>query len=302
MYHNPVLLHSSLEGLNLKDDGTYVDCTFGGGGHSRAILEKLGPNGKLLAFDQDPDSWNNQIDDSRFQLIKMNFRHISRGLRLHGIKQVDGILADLGVSSHQFDKAERGFSLRFDGPLDMRMNPSAGQSAGEWLQMVEEDELIAVLRNYGEVPNARRLAQALIAKREGNGLMRTSELADFLEPFAPRQKKHAYKAQVFQALRIQVNGELDALRELLTVSLQLLVDSGRLVVISYHSLEDRMVKHFMKEGWLEGEAERDEKGRRHFRLRATHRKPIIPSSEEIEENSRARSARLRTAQRVEEWV
>lgn len=303
MYHNPVLLQASLEGLQLKPDGVYVDCTFGGGGHSKAILEQLGENGKLFAFDQDPDAWQNELThDARFTLIKLNFRHLSRGLRMHKQQKVDGILADLGVSSHQFDTADRGFSLRFDGPLDMRMNPTIGISAADWLAQADEASLIRVLREYGEVPNARRLAQAILARQQLQPFQRTLELATFLEAFAPKQKWHAYKAQVFQALRIEVNGELDALRELLQASLDVLHLEGRMVIISYHSLEDRMVKHFMREGWLDDDAERDEKGRRHFRLRAVHRKPIAADDAEIEGNSRARSARLRTAERVEAWI
>lgn len=303
MYHNPVLLHASLQGLQLKPDGVYVDCTFGGGGHSQAILAQLGENGKLFAFDQDPDAWQNELsDDPRFTLIKLNFRHLSRGLRMHKQQKVDGILADLGVSSHQFDTANRGFSLRFDGPLDMRMNPTIGLSASEWLAQADEASLQRVLREYGEVPNARQLARAMMERQQQQAFQRTLDLAAFLEAYAPRQKWHTYKAQVFQALRIEVNGELEALRELLQSSLEVLHLEGRLVMISYHSLEDRMVKHFMREGWLEGEAERDEKGRRHFRMRAVHRKPIVADEEEMEGNSRARSARLRTAERVEAWM
>jgi 16S rRNA (cytosine1402-N4)-methyltransferase len=302
MYHDPVLLQESLDGLNICPGGTYVDCTFGGGGHSKAILNLLNEKGRLFSFDQDPDAWNNELDDPRFTLIKMNFRHIQKGLRLHQVNKVDGILADLGVSSHQFDQGERGFSIRFDGPLDMRMNPKAGISAAEWLSTSTQEEIQWALSTYGEVFNARKLAVALYAQKEKKAITSTAELSNFLESFAPRDRWHTYKAQVFQAIRIVVNQEMEALHRLLSSCIDLLQLNSRLVVISYHSLEDRMVKQFMKEGWLDGETERDEKGRRHFRLKPIHRKPLIPSSKELERNSRSRSAKLRTAKRLEEWV
>jgi len=302
MYHKPVLLEESLERMGLKPGGIYVDCTFGGGGHSRELLSRLDADGRLFAFDQDPDAWENALDDPRFCLIRMNFRHIKKGLRLHGVQKVDGILADLGVSSHQFDAAQRGFSLRFEGPLDMRMNPLSGVTAADWLEACDEKELRWVLNTYGEVPNAGRLAAALRKRLDQGKLESTAELSEFLEGFAPAQKIHSYKAQVFQALRIVVNQEMEALRELLADSIELLSLQGRLVIISYHSLEDRMVKQFMREGWADGDVERDERGRRHFRLRPMHRKPLSPDSAQIEENTRARSAKLRAAERLEEWV
>lgn len=301
MYHEPVLLNESVDGLAIKPNGVYVDCTFGGGGHSKEILSRLNEEGRLYAFDQDADAANNAIDDLRFSLLPMNFRFIERGLRIHNLRKVDGILADLGVSSHQFDTAARGFSLRFDGPLDMRMNTASKLSAAELLMQVDEPELIHILRTYGEIPNAKRLATALIERRGSQPIKSTFELVDLLNGFSPVQKKHSYQAQVFQALRIAVNEELEALRALLESSLSLLDEGGRLSIISYHSLEDRMVKRFVKEGWMDDEAQRDAFGRRHFRFQPVHKKTIDPSEEEIASNPRARSARLRVAERVELW-
>ena len=302
MYHEPVLLSESLDSLAIRPDGIYVDCTFGGGGHSRAILGQLSDDGHLFAFDQDPDAWKNAPDDPRFTLIKLNFRHLQKGLRLHNCTGVNGILADLGVSSHQFDTPERGFSLRFDGPLDMRMNPSNSTTAESILRDFTKEEIAQILHEYGEVPRAHWLAKEIVKQRAIKAFQTTAELSLFLEERAPRNKEHTFKAQVFQALRIAVNKELKALEELLLDSLEVLAEGGRLVVISYHSLEDRIVKRFMREGWPGGEAERDEKGRRHFRFRPVFRKPIIPGSAEQADNNRARSAKLRSAERVEEWA
>ena len=301
MYHEPVLLNESVDGLAIKPNGVYVDCTFGGGGHSKEILSRLNEEGRLYAFDQDADAANNAIDDLRFSLLPMNFRFIERGLRIHNLRKVDGILADLGVSSHQFDTAARGFSLRFDGPLDMRMNTASKLSAAELLMQVDEPELIHILRTYGEIPNAKRLATALIERRGSQPIKSTFELVHLLNGFSQVQKRHSYQAQVFQALRIAVNEELEALRALLESSLSLLDEGGRLSIISYHSLEDRMVKRFVKEGWMDDEAQRDAFGRRHFRFQPVHKKTIDPSEEEIASNPRARSARLRVAERVELW-
>ena len=301
MYHEPVLLNESIGGLDIKPNGIYVDCTFGGGGHSREILSRLNEEGRLYAFDQDADAARNSLDDPRFSLLPMNFRFIERGLRIHNLRKVDGVLADLGVSSHQFDTAQRGFSLRFDGPLDMRMNAASKLSAAELLMQVDERELIHILRTYGEIINAKRLAVALIEQRQSQPILTTFELVELLNGFSPIQKRHSYQAQVFQALRIAVNEELEALRALLESSLNLLDIGGRLSIISYHSLEDRMVKRFVKEGWMEDEAERDSFGRRHFRFQPIHKKTIDPSEDEIARNPRARSARLRVAERVDLW-
>ena len=301
MYHEPVLLNESIGGLDIKPNGIYVDCTFGGGGHSREILSRLNEEGRLYAFDQDADAARNSLDDPRFSLLPMNFRFIERGLRIHNLRKVDGVLADLGVSSHQFDTAQRGFSLRFDGPLDMRMNAASKLSAAELLMQVDERELIHILRTYGEILNAKRLAVALIEQRQSQPILTTFELVELLNGFSPIQKRHSYQAQVFQALRIAVNEELEALRALLESSLNLLDIGGRLSIISYHSLEDRMVKRFVKEGWMEDEAERDSFGRRHFRFQPIHKKTIDPSEDEIARNPRARSARLRVAERVDLW-
>jgi len=301
MYHDPVLLNESVSGLAIKPDGIYVDCTFGGGGHSRHILSQLGDGGKLYAFDHDSDAAKNAIDDPRFCLLPMNFRFVERGLRIHSVRKVDGILADLGVSSHQFDTADRGFSLRFDGPLDMRMNKGSKLTVSELLMQVDEKELVHILSAYGEVFNSKRLAAALIARRDTAPLKSTFELVELLNGFSPAKKRNSYQAQVFQALRIAVNEELEALRALLVSSLELLDEGARLSVISYHSLEDRMVKRFVKEGWMEDEVDRDDFGKRHFRFQPIHKKTIDPSKEEIARNPRARSARLRIAQRVELW-
>ncbi len=294
-YHNPVLLQESLDLLNLRPDGTYVDVTFGGGGHSRAILEHLGPTGRLLAFDQDPDAAANTLDDPRFTLIPHNFEHLRRFLKMHRAPQVDGILADLGVSSHQFDVFDRGFSIRGDGPLDMRMNPRLGQSAAEWLNEVDELTLVRTLAVYGEVDRPKRVAQGILAAHAASPITRTQQLLDVIEPLGTRGEK--LFAKVFQALRIAVNRELEVLEQLLESGKDVLTPGGRFVVISYHSLEDRRVKRYFREGQLEGEAPRDAFGNRLVPFTLITRKAQVPSAEETHLNPRARSAKLRAAER-----
>ena len=297
-YHNPVLLQESLDLLNLRPEGTYVDVTFGGGGHSRAILERLGPQGRLIAFDQDPDAAANALDDPRFTLVPHNFEHLRRFLKLHRAPLVDGILADLGVSSHQFDVFDRGFSIRGDGPLDMRMNPRLGQSAAEWLNEVDELTLVRTLAVYGEVDRPKRVAQGILAAHATSPITRTQQLRDVIEPLGTRGEK--LFAKVFQALRIAVNREMEVLEQLLESGKDVLAPGGRFVVISYHSLEDRRVKLFFREGQLEGEAPRDSFGNRLVPFNLITRKAQVPSVEEIHLNPRARSAKLRAAERRSE--
>ena len=293
-YHNPVLLNESIDALAIKQNGVYVDVTFGGGGHSREILDRLGENGKLFGFDQDPDALNNLIDDRRFVLIPENFRYISRFLRFHGIRKVDGILADLGVSSHQFDEAERGFSIRFEGDLDMRMNQKSKKSAKEIVNNYSEEKLAEILFLYGELRNSRKLARTIVHER-GNQKIETSfQLKEVLKAFLPKAKEHKILAQIFQAIRIEVNEELDVLKEFLEQIPKLLKEDGRLSVISYHSLEDRLVKRFIRTGLFKGEPEKDVFGNSNEPLKKVG-KLIIPSQEEIKINNRARSAKLRIA-------
>ncbi len=294
-YHKPVLLHESLEGLAIRPDGTYVDVTFGGGGHSRALLEQLGEKGRLIAFDQDEDAEANKIADPRFTLIRQNFRFLKNFLRLHNAIPVDGILADLGISSHQIDEPQRGFSTRFDGPLDMRMNRSAALSAEEVINTYDERQLRNMFREYGDVENAGRLANVIIAAREEISIRSIAELKEAISPCVPKGKEFQYLAKVFQALRIEINGEMDALRELLQQAAEVLKPEGRLVVIAYHSLEDRLVKNFFRTGNFEGENEKDFFGNLIRPLEPVNRKPITPSEEELKENNRARSAKLRIA-------
>ena len=295
-YHDPVLLFESVDGLNIDPDGTYVDVTFGGGGHSREILRRLSNKGRLYAFDQDEDAVSNAVPDDRFTLIQANFRHIRRFLRLHGVRKVDGILADLGVSSHQFDSAERGFSTRFDAELDMRMQKGEGASAMEVVNAYGEVALADVLYRYGELRNARAIAREIVSARK-NRLIRTSfELKEAMGRHLPKARENKVLAQVFQAIRIEVNQEMEALKEFLTQTLELLEPGGRLSVISYHSLEDRLVKRFMQHGMFEGEPEKDFYGNVTVPFVKVG-KLIVPSSEEIERNNRARSAKLRIAER-----
>jgi len=293
-YHNPVLLKESVDALNIKEDGVYVDVTFGGGGHSREILSRLGEKGKLFAFDQDPDAQQNKIDDDRFVLIGENFRFISRFLRFYGVKKVDGVLADLGVSSHQFDEAERGFSTRFDADLDMRMDQKADLSAKKIINKYEENHLADVLFLYGELRNARSLAKAIVEARAENEIETSFQLKEVLQRFLPKAKEHKILAQIFQAVRIEVNQELEVLKEFLEQIPKILNETGRLSVISYHSLEDRLVKRFIRTGMFSGEPEKDFYGNISVPLKKIG-KMIIPTKEEIKENNRARSAKLRIA-------
>lgn len=298
MYHDPVLLHECLEGLNISPSGTYVDVTFGGGGHSKAIIEKLGENGKLVAFDQDPDAKANTWEDPRFIFIPENFRHIKRFLRLYGIKKVDGILADFGVSSHQFDEGSRGFSLRFEGPLDMRMNTRKDRTAKQVLAEADVLELTNIFRLYGELKNAHAIAHAVVKYREDNPLETTADLNACLERFIPKFKGHQFLAKVYQALRIEVNEELKVIEELLEQCEDILNPNGRIVVMSYHSLEDRLVKNYFRDGNFEGKAEKDFYGNKITPLKVITRKPVLASPEENERNSRASSAKLRIAEKL----
>ena len=295
-YHNPVLLHASVDGLNVKPDGVYVDVTFGGGGHSREILSRLGPNGKLFAFDQDEDALANAIEDNRFVLINENFRYIKRFLRFYGIKSVDGILADLGVSSHQFDVAERGFSTRFNAELDMRMSKKNDLNAHKIINEYDEANLRRVFSDYGELKIAPAIAKTIIVARDKKSINTTDELKMVLIKFLPEQFKNKILAQIYQAIRIEVNQEMDVLKEFLEQSLEILKPEGRLSVISYHSLEDRLVKRFIKNGMFEGEPERDFFGNFSVPLK-TIGKLIVPDAEEIKINNRARSAKLRIAEK-----
>jgi 16S rRNA (cytosine1402-N4)-methyltransferase len=293
-YHNPVLLKESVDALNIKEDGVYVDVTFGGGGHSREILSRLGANGKLFAFDQDPDAQGNKIEDDRFVLIGENFRFISRFLRFYGVRKVDGVLADLGVSSHQFDEAERGFSIRFDADLDMRMDQKSDLSAKKIINKYSEERLADVLFLYGELRNARALSKKIIAAREEEEINTSFQLKEVLKEFLPQAKEHKILAQIFQAVRIEVNQELEVLKEFLEQMPGLLSEEGRLSVISYHSLEDRLVKRFIRTGLFVGEPEKDFYGNISVPLKKVG-KMIIPTKEEIKVNNRARSAKLRAA-------
>ena len=295
-YHNPVLLSASVGGLNIKPDGVYVDVTFGGGGHSREILSKLGENGKLFAFDQDEDALANALSDERFVLINENFRFIKRFLRFHNIKNVDGILADLGVSSHQFDVAERGFSTRFDAELDMRMSQKNNLNAYKVVNEYDEINLRRVFLDYGELKNAPAIARVIIEARENTPIKNTEQLKTVLSRFLPAHRSHKILAQMYQAIRIEVNQEMDVLKEFLEQSLELLNPNGRLSVISYHSLEDRLVKRYIKNGMFDGEPEKDFFGNFSVPFK-TIGKLIVPDNAEIKMNNRARSAKLRIAEK-----
>ena len=296
-YHNPVLLQASVDGLNIKPDGIYVDVTFGGGGHSKEILSRLGPNGKLFAFDQDEDALVNALPDERFSLINENFRFIKRFLRFYGVKSVDGILADLGVSSHQFDVAERGFSTRFDAELDMRMSHKNDLNAYRVVNEYDDANLRRVFLDYGELKNAPALARTIIEAREDYPIKTTDELKEVLGRYLPERIRNKILAQIYQAIRIEVNQEMDVLKEFLEQSLEILNPGGRLSVISYHSLEDRLVKRFMKNGMFEGEPERDFFGNFSVPFK-TIGKLIVPDNAEIKINNRARSAKLRIAEKA----
>ncbi len=295
-YHNPVLLKETVDGLNINPDGVYVDVTFGGGGHSKEILSRLGPKGKLFGFDQDEDALENALDDDRFVLIPENFRYIKRFLRFHGVTEVDGILADLGVSSHQFDVPERGFSTRFDAGLDMRMSKKNELDAFKVINEYDDENLKRVFYDYGELKNAPALSRTIIDAREKKVIRTTEELKSILGKHLPAHFSNKILAQIYQAVRIEVNQEMDVLREFLEQSLQILKPEGRLSVISYHSLEDRLVKRFMKNGMFEGEPERDFFGNFSVPFKLIG-KLIVPSDAEIRINNRARSAKLRIAEK-----
>jgi 16S rRNA (cytosine1402-N4)-methyltransferase len=296
-YHNPVLLHETVDGLNIKPDGIYVDVTFGGGGHSKEILSRLGPDGRLFGFDQDEDAWNNALPDERFALVQENFRYIKRFLRFHGVKSVDGILADLGVSSHQFDVPERGFSTRFDADLDMRMSKRNELDAYKVINEYNENNLKRVFLDYGELKVAPALARTIVEAREKKDIKTTEELKTVLAKYLPEKVKNKVLAQIYQAIRIEVNQEMEVLKEFLEQSLEILKPAGRLSVISYHSLEDRLVKRFMKNGLFEGEPERDFFGNFSVPFKLVG-KLIVPTEAEIKINNRARSAKLRIAEKI----
>ncbi|SDG68787.1 16S rRNA (cytosine(1402)-N(4))-methyltransferase RsmH [Psychroflexus sediminis] len=296
-YHIPVLLKESIDGMSIKPDGVYVDVTFGGGGHSREILSRLGEYGKLYAFDQDQDAQENSIDDSRFRLIQANFRFIKRFLKLEGIKQVDAILGDFGVSSHQFDEAERGFSIRFDAELDMRMDQQTGISASEMINTYSEEQLSQVLWQYGEIKMSRKLAKAIASERAIKPIQSTSELNALLIPFFPPTKVNKFLAQVYQAIRIEVNQEMEVLKEFLLQTPDLIKKGGRLSLISYHSLEDRLVKRFIRDGKFSGAPEKDFYGNMLVPFRKVG-KLITPTQTEMRQNNRSRSAKLRIGEKL----
>jgi 16S rRNA (cytosine1402-N4)-methyltransferase len=300
MYHIPAMLSECLEGLAIKPEGVYVDLTFGGGGHSKAILERLSGKGKLYAFDQDEDAGKEaeKIDNPHFQFIEGNFRHFKRYLRVYGVQEVDGILADLGVSSHQFDTPERGFSIRFEGDLDMRMSQQGELTAKDILNSYTNEKLKHIFYSYGEIDNAKVLTQSIIRERIKKPLATIQELKQICLKHAPRNKQTQYLAQVFQALRIEVNDEMKALEDMLLQMPEAIKQGGRLVVLTYHSLEDRLVKNFIQKGKLEGEVEKDLYGNFYVPFEAVNRKPLTPTETEITENSRARSAKLRVATRI----
>ena len=298
-YHVPVLLKESMEGLAINPAGTYVDTTFGGGGHSRAILAALGSQGRLLAFDQDPQAQQNAIDDERFTLIPQNFRYIKRFLRFYGVKQVDGVLADFGVSSYQFDTAERGFSTRLEGALDMRMNPEAPLSAYEVVNTYEEEALSTLFFRYGELSQSRQIARTIVQQRSTRPIATTGELKQVVQRFLPKGKENKVLAQLYQAIRIEVNGELAALEELLLQLPEIVRPGGRIALISYHSLEDRLVKRFIRDGQFSGEPQKDFYGNLLTPFQKVG-KAIVATQEEIAQNNRARSAVLRVAERKRE--
>ena len=298
VYHIPALLNPCMEGLDIKPDGVYVDVTFGGGGHSREILKRLGDNGRLISFDQDADAIRNVIDDDRFTFVRSNFKYLSNFLKYHGVEKVDGILADLGVSFHHFDDSSRGFSFRFDGKLDMRMNAEAGLKASDVLENYSEEQLADVFFYYGELKNARRIASVIVKSREEKKIETISQLLDLLEPLMGKDRQKKDLAKVFQALRIEVNKEMDVLKRLLVQAQNVLKPGGRIVVLTYHSLEDRLVKNFLKAGNFEGKVEQDFYGNRLSPFKLVNNKVIVPDAEEIERNPRSRSAKLRVAELV----
>lgn len=296
VYHVPVLFEESLDGLDIRPDGVYVDLTFGGGGHSRGILQRLGPQGRLYAFDQDRDARANLPEDSRLTFVESNFRFMHTWLRYLGVERVDGILADLGVSSHHFDTQQRGFSFRYDAPLDMRMNQRAQLTAADVVNNYDHVRLTAILRDYGELDSPHRITQCIERSRSVNPIGTINELIEAVAPVTPRGGESKFLAKLFQAIRIEVNGEMEALKMMLEQTVRTLAPGGRLVVITYHSLEDRLVKNFMRSGNFEGKAEQDFYGRELTPFRVLTRKAVVPDADEIERNPRSRSAKLRIAE------
>ncbi|MBO5878265.1 MAG: 16S rRNA (cytosine(1402)-N(4))-methyltransferase RsmH [Alistipes sp.] len=294
-YHTPVLLEASVEQMNISPDGTYCDLTFGGGGHSRHILSQLGEGGRLFSFDQDRDTLANAPDDERFNYVESNFRFLRAALRLRGVSEVDAILADLGVSSHHFDATERGFSFRGEAPLDMRMNQRGGRTAADIVNGYDADSLARVLKEYGELDTTWKIASCIVRAREQQPIATTAQLVEAVKPCTPKRDESKFLTKLFQALRIEVNGEMEALKMALEQSLKVLKPGGRLVVISYHSLEDRLVKNFMRSGNFEGKVEQDFFGRQQTPFEVVTRKAIVPTAEEVERNPRSRSAKMRVA-------
>ena len=299
-YHIPVLLAPAVDGLDIRPDGIYVDATLGGGGHTREILRRLGPGGRLLGFDQDEDAERNIPDDPRFTFVRSNFRYLHNFLRYHGIERIDGLLADLGVSSHHFDDSQRGFSFRFDGALDMRMNKRAGQTAADIVNTYDEERLANVFYLYGELKNSRKLAAAIAKARANAPVTAIGQFLDIVKPFFGREREKKELARVFQALRIEVNHEMEALREMLQAATEALRPGGRLAVITYHSLEDRLVKNLMKTGNVEGKVEKDFYGNVQTPFRLVNNKVITPDEDEVARNPRSRSAKLRIAEKRDE--
>jgi 16S rRNA (cytosine1402-N4)-methyltransferase len=297
-YHKPALLHESINGLNIKPKGSYVDLTFGGGGHSLEVLKKLGKNGRLVVFDQDLDALTNVPDDKRLIFIGANFRYLKHYLRYHAIEKVDGILADLGISSHQIDQPDRGFSFKSDAALDMRMDVRSNRTASQLLKEAPREELVRIFKSYGELGNAIAVSSAIVEAREKAGIETTSELEEVLKKFIPRHQPSKFLARVYQALRIEVNREMESLQEMLVQTAACMKRGGRLVVITYHSIEDRIVKNYMRSGNLEGKIEKDFYGNIQSPWRLVNRSVITPSEEEIKKNNRARSAKLRIAERT----
>ena len=297
VYHVPVLLNESIEGMNLHADGIYADMTFGGGGHSKEILRRMGEDCHLYSFDQDEDAEKNIVDDKRFTFVRSNFRYLRNFMRYYGVEQLDGILADLGVSSHHFDDSERGFSFRFDGKLDMRMNKRAGMTAADIVNTYDEEKLADVFYIYGELKNSRKLAATIAKARQQKQITTIGEFLDIIKPLFVREREKKELAKVFQALRIEVNHEMEALKEMLYEATDLLKPGGRLVVITYHSLEDRMVKNLIKAGNIEGKVEQDFYGNVQSPFRAVNNKVIVPTDEEVNQNPRSRSAKLRIAEK-----
>lgn len=298
VYHIPALLEECMEGLDIKPNGTYVDVTFGGGGHSRAIMQRLGEGGHLYGLDQDMDAWANRIDDPRFTFVHSNFAYLKNFMRYHGVQGVDGLLADLGVSFHHFDDSDRGFSFRFDGRLDMRMNRDAQMDACELLATYSEQQLADLLYLYGELKQSRRMAAAIVKARRNEAIETTAQLSAIVKPFIKPNQEKKELAMVFQALRIEVNHEMDVLGKLLQASLDVLKPGGRLAVITYHSLEDRLVKNFIRSGNIEGKIEKDFFGRVNAPLKAVNNRVIVPSDDEVNRNPRSRSAKLRVAEKI----